>query len=164
MDTNQMLTVLLLIALAIAFINLYTFWRGNVRSEAKKRLNNLYYPLHSIIASKNKYVDSIENHTDEKFAIEYYKFFLELRKRYVEDKNYASPKLRKIFLILLKEHNTREFEECRLSPLPEEVIRNLALFEHKYKVDKDGLSQLQRNLKKAEEIIIKDMFKMRKRL
>ena len=167
MDINQIFIIILIVAIIFAFVNLYTFWRDRQKSEAKKQFKNLYYPLHSIIAKKNKYVVSLKKHSDEefeKFAIEYYKYFLELRNRYLENKICESSKLAKAFYVLTHAHGMEAYSDTTQSSLPEEVIRNLALFELKYQVDENGLSQLERNLQEVEDVIESDVSKMTKRL
>lgn len=167
MDINQLFIIVLIIAIVLAFINLYLFWKDRRKREAKNQLKNLYYPLHSIIAKKNKYVLSLKKHSDEefeKFAIEYYKYFLELRNKYLENKICESPKLARAFYLLTHEHGMEAYSDNKQSYLPEEVIRNLALFELKYQVDGDGLSQLERNLQIVEDIIESDVSKMTKRV
>lgn len=164
MDIDQIVVIALVVAIILAFINLYTFWKDRQKSDAKKRLKNLYYPLHSIIAKKNKYVASLQKHSDEEFAIEYYKYFLELQNRYLENKICESPKLARAFNLLIHKHGMEAYSDNKPSHLPEEVIRNQALFELKYQVDEDGLSQLERNLNAVEEVIEYDVSKMTKRL
>ena len=41
----------------------------------------------------------------------------------------------------------------------EELIKNIALFELKHKVDEDGLSELERNIEKVIEVINDDISK-----
>ena len=167
MNIDQIVVTVLVVAIILAFMNLYASWRDQQKSEAGKQLKNLYYPLHSIIAKKNKYVASIHKHSDEefeKFATEYYKYFLELQNRYLENKIYESPKLARAFSLLIHKHGMEAYSDNEPSHLPEEVIKNLALFELKYQVDDDGLSLLERNLQKAEEVIESDVSKMIKRL
>lgn len=165
MDTDQIIVVGLIAAIILAFVNLYTFWKNRQKSEAKKQLKNLYYPLHSIVAKKNKYVLPLKKHSDkefEKFAIDYYKYFLELRNRYLENKICESSKLARAFDVLTHEQGMEAYSDNEQSYLPEEVIKNLALFELKYKVDEDGLSQIERNLQVIEEVIESDVSKMTK--
>lgn len=167
MDIDQIVVIALVVAIILAFVNLYTFWRDRQKSEAQKRLKGLYYSLHTIIAKKNKYVIPLKKHSDEefeKFAIEYYKIFLELRNRYLENKICESPELASAFNLLIHKHGMEAYGDNKQSYLPEEVIRNLALFELKYQVDEDGLSQLERNLQAVEEVIEYDISKMTKRL
>ncbi len=167
MDIDQIVVIVLVVAIILAFVNLYTFWRDRQKSEADKQLKNLYYPLHSIIAKKNKYVASLPKHSDEefeKFAIEYYKYFLELQDRYLENKICESPKLARAFNLLMHKHEMEACSDNKSSYLPAEVIRNQALFELKYQVDKDELSQLERNLQAVEEVIEYDVTKLTKRL
>jgi len=167
MDINQILFIALIAAIVLAFLNLYSFWRNRQKSDAKKQLKNLYYPLHSIIAKKNKYVMSLNKDSEEafeKFAIEYYKIFLELRNRYLENRICETPKLARAFNVLLHRHGMEAYSEQKQSYLPEEIIRNLALFELDYQVDENGLSQLERNLQAVEEVIESDVSKMTKRL
>ena len=167
MDIDQIVVIALVVAIIVAFINLYTFWRDRQKSEAEKQLKNLYYPLHSIIAKKNKYVIILKKDSDEefeKFAIEYYKYFLELQNSYLENKICESSKLARAFNLLIHKHGMEACSDNEPSYLPEEVIKNLALFELKYQVDKDGLSQLERNLQTVEDVIEYDVSKMTKRL
>ncbi len=167
MDIDQVVVIALVVAILLALVNLYTFWRNHQKSDARKRLKNLYYPLHSIIAKKNKYVASLQKHSDEefeKFAIEYYKYFLELQNRYLENKICESPKLARAFNLLIQKHGIEAYSDNKPSHLPKEVIRNQALFELKYQVDDDGSSLLERNLQKVEEVIESDVSKMTKRL
>ncbi len=159
--------IVLIAAIILAFVNLYTFWRKRQKCEANKQLKNLYYSLHSIVAKKNKYVSSLKENPDEtfeKFAIEYYKYFLELRNRYLENKICESSKLAGAFDELTHAHGMEPYSDNKQSYLPEEVIRNLALFELSYKVDEDGLCQLERNLQAVEDAIESDIVKMTKKL
>ena len=167
MDINQILFIVLIAAIVLAFLNLYSFWRKRQKSDAKKQLKNLYYPLHSIIAKKNKYVMTLNKESKEafeKFAIEYYQIFLELRNQYLEHRICETPKLARTFNVLLHRHGMEGHGDNRQPYLPEEVIKNLALFELNYQVDEDGLSQLERNLQAVEEVIESDVSKMTKRL
>jgi len=167
MDINQILFIALIAAIVLAFLNLYSFWRKRQKSDAKKQLKNLYYPLHSIIAKKNKYVMTLNKESKEafeKFAIEYYQIFLELRNQYLEHRICETPKLARTFNVLLHRHGMEGHGDHKQPYLPEEVIKNLALFELNYQVDEDGLSQLERNLQAVEEVIESDVSKMTKRL
>ena len=167
MDLNQILFIILIAAIVLAFLNLYSFWRKHQKSDAKKQLKNLYYPLHSIIAKKNKYVMTLDKDTEEafeKFAIEYYKIFLELRNQYLEHRICETPKLARAFNVLLHRHGMEAYGDQKQSYLAEEVIKNLALFELNYQVDEDGLSQLERNLQVVEKVIESDVSKMIKRV
>ena len=165
MDTDQIIVAALIAAIILACANLYAFWKDRQKSEARKQLKSLYYPLHSIIAKKNKYIIPLKKHSDEefeKFAIDYYKYFLELRNRYLENKICESYKLARAFDVLTHEQGMEAYSDNKQSYLPEEVIKNLALFELRYKVDEDGLSQIERNLQVIEEVIESDVSKMTK--
>ncbi len=163
-DTNEIIIVVTSIALIVALINLYSFWKNRKKKEAEKRLKNLYYPLHSILTKKNKYINKQTDEAFEKFAIEYYRFFLELQGRYLENEICASNKLKKAFLFSMHKHGMESYFDYEQSALPEEVIKNLALFELQYEVDEDGLSELERNLERIEKIVTVDMSKMMKYL
>ena len=166
MDMDQLLIIVLSAAILFAFVNLYRFLRSKQKEEAKRSLRKLYYPLHSILAKKNKCVLSLKNDPRkkfEKFAIEYYRIFLELQNRYLENKMYESSGLARAFDHLMEENGIGAGSENRPHSLPEEVIRNVALFELTYQVDEEGFSQLERNMQALEEVIESDISKLTKR-
>jgi len=163
MDWDLVLIVLLSMAIFIAVINLYDYWVKLRKAEIKKRLSNLYYPLHSILAKKNKYVMPLKNDPDvsfDKFAAAYYEIFLELKNRYLDHKLYESSRLSTAFGLLLDDHSVDLCEENRDPHLPKEVVESLGLFELNYQVDDDGLSQIERNMEKVEEVIERDISRM----
>ena len=166
MSIEDILIFVLLIAIILASINLYTYWKKRKNDEAKKRLSRLYYPLHSILAKKNKYVLPLKtapHESFETFAIEYYKIFLELQKRYLDNQICETGRLSTAFTALMESNGMEICNDNRESHLPDEVIRNLALFELKYRVDEDGLSQIERNMQAVEEAVESDISKMVKR-
>ncbi|MEA3456368.1 MAG: hypothetical protein U9R26_07650 [Campylobacterota bacterium] len=167
MGIDQIVLIVLIAALLLASVNLYTFWSKRQSLEAKKRLKNLYYPLHSIIAKKNKYVIPLKKSSDDKFeefAVEYYRYFLELRNRYLENKICESPKLAKAFGVLTEMHGLEAYDHNKQSYLPEDVTKHLALSELSHQIDKDGLSKLERNLQAVENIIESEVSRMTKRV
>jgi len=58
-DIDQLLIIVLAATILIAFVNLYKFWRRKQKEEANRRLRKLYYPLHSILAKKNRCILSL---------------------------------------------------------------------------------------------------------
>jgi len=163
MDGELILIVLLSIAILAAVINLYEYWVKLRKAEVKKRLSNLYYPLHAILVKKNKYVLPLKSDPRipfDRFAAAYYEIFLELKHRYLDHKLYESARLAAAFELLLEEHDAELCQEHREPHLPREVVENLGRFELRYRVDDRGLSQIERNMQRVEETIEKDISKM----
>ena len=167
MNSTKLLIAVLSVALLLALINLYTFWKKRRKEEAKKRLKYLYFPLHGIIAKKNKYVMPMKEDPDQSFqdfATEYYKTFLELREIYLKNKIYESKKLGKAFSTLIQNHDqvTKMYQDYGESDLPKDLITNHAFIELKHQVDGSGLSELERDMNKVEKIVLAEIAKMTK--
>ena len=163
MDINILGVGAVIGATVVAGTNLYIFNKNRKRDELKERLKNLYYPLYAMIAKKKKYFAFLKMRPDEefeKFAVEYYKFFLELRDLYLDNKIYESLELRRAFHISVHNHKLESNVYYKESSSEEELIKNTALFELKHKIDEDGLSELERNMEKIIEVINDDISKL----
>lgn len=164
MDINTIGVGAILGATVVAGTNLLIFHLNRKKDETKERLKNLYYPLYASIAKKDKYLAFLKTCQEEefeKFAVEFYKFFLELRDIYLDNKIYESMQLREAFRVLIHNHEMESNNYCRDSSTSEELIKNLALFElAKHKVGEDELSEIERNIQKIIEVIQSDIAKM----
>ncbi len=162
MDINILGIGAVIGATVVAGTNLYIFQQNHKRDESKERLKNLYYPLYAMIEKKKKHLGFLKirpKEEFEKFAVEYYKFFLELRDLYLDNKIYESLELRIAFHLLVYNHELESNVYYKESSSEEELIKNIALFELKHKVDEDGLSELERNIEKIIEVINDDISK-----
>lgn len=163
MDINAIGIGAIIGATVVAGTNLLIFHLNRKKDETKERLKNLYYPLYASIAKKDKHLAFLKTCQEEgfeKFAVEFYKFFLELRDIYLDNKIYESMQLREAFRVLIHNHEMESNNYCRDSSTSEELIKNLALFELKHKVGEDELSEIERNIQKIIEVIQSDIAKM----
>lgn len=168
MDINIIGIGAIIGATVVAGTNLFIFQQNRKRDEKKERLKNLYNPMYSLISKKDKYfaflksydVESTEEF--EKFAVEFYHYFLELRDIYFDNKIYESMELRGAFHKLLHNHESesRNYRNILKTRTEENLIKNVALFELKHQVDQNGMSELERNLDNVIEVIRRDINKL----
>ncbi|MDD2451246.1 hypothetical protein [Sulfurovum sp.] len=155
---------LLLIGGIVGFLVNVILMRVKNKDEFRKeRLKNLYYPLQAIIDKRYKTVRLMKHHFSkdfESFAIAYYKFFLALRDTYLDNRVYASMELVGAFNRVLHNHEMESLNYSHRISNEDELLKRLALFELKHKINEDGLSEMERNLEKVLEVIYTDIEKL----
>ena len=128
----------------------------------KERLKNLYYPLNAIIEKRYKSVRLMKHHFAkdfESFAVAYYKFFLDLRDTYLDNKIYEPKELRASFYLLDSYHRKEELNFTKWTSNEDDLLKNLALFELNHQRDNDEVSEIERNVQKLIEVIRSDIKK-----
>ena len=125
----------------------------------KEQIKYLYNPLNKLVLENKRYLDLLKCKEEkfEKYSIEYYKFFLELREVYIKNEVYASSKLRGAFNKLLYMHdlefcNFTDNDLCDIE-FKEEVYKKIAMFELNHFIDENGLSEMERKLEDFIEIL-----------
>jgi len=155
-------------ATIVAAANLTIYQMNRMKDEKKERLKNLYNPMYSLIERKDKYLAFLKPYDEEKkeeyerFATEYYQFFLELRDIYYDNKVYESKELRFAFHKLLHNHEieSRNYRDIFKLKQGVDITKSVALFELRHRVDQNSMSEFERNLDKVIEVIYADIEKL----
>ncbi|CAA6818286.1 MAG: Unknown protein [uncultured Sulfurovum sp.] len=148
-------------ATIVTTANIFLHQRNLKLDRSKEQLKNLYNPLNAIIQMRKKHLDflRIDSNNFEKFASEYYQFFLDLRKIYLENEVYASLELRTAFHTLNHNHEVEVYNHRIYKNLTEsdEVNKRISLFELERKTNEDEQSEFEENIEKVINVIINDM-------
>lgn len=159
----DMITGSIIGATIVAAVNLAIFQLNRHKDEKKERLKSLYYPLQAVIDKKYKTVRLMKGRFSddfESFALAYYKFFLELRDVYLDNRVYESKELRWAFHGIHHHHEIESLNYRKWTCNEEDSLKNLALFELKHQLDNDEMSELERNLEKVISVIRTDIKKL----
>ena len=157
-------------AIITVSVNIYLQQRNLKFDTSKERLKNLYNPLNAVIKEKHKYLYILKYDEDnfEKFAVEYYNFFLELRKIYFKNEVYSSKELRISFHTLehnhFLEYSNYSQKKSFNSNSKEEIYKQVALFELGHKINEENNSQIEQSLDKFIDVISSDIFKINKKI
>jgi hypothetical protein len=162
-DINSIGIGAILGAIIVVSVNLYLNSKSLSYDIAKEQLQNLYNPLNAFIENNKIYLEVLKMKDDdfEKFAIEYFKFFLKLRDLYLNNEVYASSELKAIFNTLNVNLKTEFYNYSSYknnSLLKEEVYNQIALFELKHQIDENGYSEIERHLNKFIEVLDNDIY------
>ncbi len=145
------------------FVNVILIKVKNKDEFRKERLKNLYYPLQAIIEKRYKTVLRMKGHFSqdfESFAIAYYKFFLDLRDIYLDNKVYATKELNIAFHKILHNHVIEYLNYTKWTSNEDELLEELAKFELKHQLDNDEMSEIERNLENVIDVIYRDINKL----
>ena len=159
----DMITGSIIGASIVAAVNLGIFQLNRYKDEKKERLQNLYYPLQAIIDKKYKTVQLMKRHFSqdfESFSVAYYKFFLELRDTYLDNRVYATKELNIAFHKILHNHEIESLNYSDWTSNADDLLKDLALFELKHQKNDEDMSELERNVEKVIEMINKDISKL----
>ncbi len=163
----DMITGSIIGASIVATVNLGIFQLNRYKDEKKERLRSLYYPLQAIIDKKYKTVRLMKRHFSqnfESFSIAYYKFFLELRDIYLDNRVYATRELNIAFHKILHNHSIESLNYTEWTSNEDDLLKELAKFELKHQLDEDEMSELERNLENVIDVIRVDISKLNKLL
>lgn len=133
-----------------ASLTYYIYSKNRRYDIAKEKLKNLYNPLNALIEKQETYLAFLKMRDKNRYAIEYYKFFLELRDIYLDHVLYGTMNLKMAFHVLQHAHEIEYHRVDRSDLAKEEMIKSIVNFEFNHKVDKDDNSEFER---KMEELI-----------
>ena len=159
----DMITGSIIGATIVASVNMAIFQLNRHQDEKKERLKSLYYPLQAIIDKKYKTVRLMKRHFSqdfESFSVAYYKFFLELRDTYLDNRVHATRELNIAFHKILHNHEIEFLNFTEWTSSEDERLKELAKFELKHQLDADEMSELERNLEKVISMIYSDLKKL----
>jgi hypothetical protein len=138
-------------AIIVVSVNIWLHQKNRKYDFAKEQLIHLYNPLNAIIKSKRKYLIFLKMNSEDKnkYYIEYYNFFLEIKDIYLNNEVYSSLELRTEFYTI---HHNHDIEYSLSSK-----IEDISKVELNHQVDKDGNSKLEQKLNKFIEIFDEDL-------
>ncbi len=146
----------------VTYVNILLHKRNIKYDRSKQQLEKLYNPLNALIADKKKYLTFLKLNSEafEKFAVEYYNFFLELRRIYLTNEVYASLQLRTSFHHLEHNHQLefRNYSKFFKLNTKEDIYKQVALFELNRLKNDNGLSEFEQNIEKFIETLNNDIY------
>ena len=162
MDLNAIGIGAIIGAGIVTLTNIILYQKNRRYDLSKEQLTKLYNPLNALIGKKYKYLKFLKGNDDkfEKFAIEYYQFFIELQEIYLKNEVYASLALSTAFHTLHHNHEM-EYRNYSSKPGDEDVIlKNLAVFELQHKVNADGQSEFEQKLEAFIRVVKDDLYQI----
>ena len=140
--------------------------KNNDMLEAKEQHSNLYVKLNALIEKKWKYLTFLKlrqtkaEEDDQKYANEYYQFYLELRDLYLENQVYGSLDLFTVFHTLNHNHEMEYRNFAMNSETHEEALSKLAKYELSHGRDKEDNSEFERKMEELIKVIKEDIYRL----
>jgi len=143
-------------------VNIALFKKNRKYDLNKERLINLYNPLNALIQKKYKYLQllKIDANNYDRYVKEYYRFFLGLQDIYYNNEVYASPLLREAFHTLNHNHEIEYYNYACKYNYKDEILNQVALFEHQHQKNSDDLSEFEQRVQKIVDIVKNDLYEM----
>jgi hypothetical protein len=148
---------------------MYIYIQKRKEDLVKEQLKNLYSKLnmmfeleYSLLSYKIMRFRDTKKIDNDTLATELYDFFLRLRKVYLENQLYSSLQLRVAFNHIIKNHKTEIHNaiETVEKNNNEDYILWVARFEFNHQKNKDGNSELERELEKIENLVNEDIYQL----
>ena len=149
-------------AIIVTITNIVIFQKNRKYELSKEQLTKLYNPLNSLIEKKYKYLEFLKINQDkfEEYAIENYKFFLELRNIYLNNEVYSSLDLHSAFHTLHHNHEMEYYNYSNKYNNEDDILKHLALFHMTNKLDDDEESEFEQKIEKFIEVAQNDLYKI----
>ena len=146
-------------AIIVVSVNIWLHQKNRKYDFAKEQLIHLYNPLNAIIKSKRKYLIFLKMNSEDKnkYYIEYYDFFLEIKDIYLNNEVYSSLELHTVFYSIHHNHELEYSNYSKWSKIEDDILKDISEFELNHQLDENNDSELEQKLNKFIEIFDEDL-------